>query len=200
MTDWLAWLLEALKEEEDREEDLDLREYVLPGGAENQAGETAGPWRGAPAESGGRGAGVMEEDRAEGSAGQGEDEELPLLVRELSEARLAQVARQAGSDPSQPWQRGSPAGTGEVRSESEALRWGWTPGGGGAAPAGTAAVDLETAVRRARAAVEQARGLGQAEPVVLRKPEPVRQNPAPLELDRIFQRDARRYDGGFTLF
>ena len=55
MTDWLAWLLEALEEEEDREEDLDLGEYVLPGGAENQAGETAGPWRGAPAESGGRG-------------------------------------------------------------------------------------------------------------------------------------------------
>ena len=55
-------------------------------------------------------------------------------------------------------------------------------------------------MRRARAAVEQARGLGQAEPVVLRKPEPVRQNSAPLELDRIFQRDARRYDGGFTLF
>ena len=142
----------------------------------------------------------MEEDWAEGSAGQGEDEELPLLVRELSEARLAQAARQAGSDPGQSWQRGSPAGTGEVRSESEALRRGWTPGGGGAAPAGTAAADLETAVRRARAAVEQARGLGQAEPVVLRKPEPVRQNSAPLELDRIFQRDARRYDGGFTLF
>ena len=194
MTDWLAWLLEALEEEEDREEDLDLGEYVLPGGAENQAGETAGPWRGAPAESGGRGAGVMEEDRTQD--GEAAVEDLPQAVRRLCEARLAQ----AGSDPDQPWQWGSPAGTGEVRSESEALRRGWTPGGGGAAPAGTAAVDLETAVRRARAAVEQARGLGQAEPVVLRKPEPVRQNPAPLELDRIFQRDARRYDGGFTLF
>ena len=194
MIDWLAWLLEALEEEEDREEDLDLREYVLPGGAENQAGETAGPWRGAPAESGGRGAGVMEEDRTQD--GEAAVEDLPQAVRRLCEARLAQ----AGSDPDQPWQWGSPAGTGEVRSESEALRRGWTPGGGGAAPAGTAAVDLETAVRRARAAVEQARGLGQAEPVVLRKPEPVRQNSAPLELDRIFQRDARRYDGGFTLF
>lgn len=194
MTDWLAWLLEALEEEEDREEDLDLGEYVLPGGAENQAGETAGPWRGAPAESGGRGAGVMEEDRTQD--GEAAVEDLPQAVRRLCEARLAQ----AGSDPDQPWQWGSPAGTGEVRSESEALRRGWTPGGGGAAPAGTAAVDLETAVRRARAAVEQARGLGQAEPVVLRKPEPVRQNSAPLELDRIFQRDARRYDGGFTLF
>ena len=194
MIDWLAWLLEALKEEEDREEDLDLREYVLPGGAENQAGETAGPWRGAPAESGSRGAGVMEEDRTQD--GEAAVEDLPQAVRRLCEARLAQ----AGSDPDQPWQWGSPAGTGEVRSESEALRRGWTPGGGGAAPAGTAAVDLETAVRRARAAVEQARGLGQAEPVVLRKPEPVRQNSAPLELDRIFQRDARRYDGGFTLF
>lgn len=194
MTDWLAWLLEALEEEEDREEDLDLGEYVLPGGAENQAGETAGPWRGAPAESGSRGAGVMEEDRTQD--GEAAVEDLPQAVRRLCEARLAQ----AGSDPDQPWQWGSPAGTGEVRSESEALRRGWTPGGGGAAPAGTAAVDLETAVRRARAAVEQARGLGQAEPVVLRKPEPVRQNSAPLELDRIFQRDARRYDGGFTLF
>ena len=193
MTDWLAWLLEALEEEEDREEDLDLGEYVLPGGAENQAGETAGPWRGAPAESGGRGAGVMEEDRTQD--GEAAVEDLPQAVRRLCEARLAQ----AGSDPDQPWQWGSPAGTGEVRSESEALRRGWTPGGGGAAPAGTAAVDLETAVRRARAAVEQARGLGQAEPVVLRKPVGG-QGTTPAELDRIFQRDARRYDGGFTLF
>ena len=60
---------------------------------------------------------------------------------------------------------------------------------------------LYTAARRARAAVEQARVLQPAGPVVIREPAAVGGKwPTPAELDRIFQRDARRYDGGFTLF
>lgn len=61
--------------------------------------------------------------------------------------------------------------------------------------------ELYAAVRRAGTAVEQARGLRQTGPVVIREPVPVSgQGATPAELDRIFQRDARRYDGGFTLF
>lgn len=61
--------------------------------------------------------------------------------------------------------------------------------------------DLYTAVRRAGTAVEQVRGLRQAGSVVIREPVLMGgQSTTPAELDRIFQRDARRYDGGFTLF
>ena len=62
------------------------------------------------------------------------------------------------------------------------------------------ALDLSEAARRARAAVEEADRLRQAGPIVLRAPTDQSQPPGAAELDRLFQRDARRYDGGFTLY
>ena len=141
------------------------------------------------------------EDRAEGSAGQGEDGEFPLVVRQLSEIRLAQAARQARADQS--WQTGTAAGTGEVRPTADGGRAGLSPPDMGATVLESALTEPElyAAVRRTRAAAEQAQGLRQAGPVVIREPVPAGgQSPTPAELDRIFQRDARRYDGGFTLF
>lgn len=211
MTDWLAWLLEELEEEEEQGEDLELRTHVLPrsegeetgAAAEERSGTTGAVGRVA-ATSADEAAEVGErpaEDRAEGSAGQGEDGELPLVVRQRSEIRLAQAARQAGAE--QLWQTGTPAGTGEMRPTADSGRGCLSSPDIGAAVLESALEELElyAAVRRARAAAEQAQDLRQAGPVVIREPVPVgRQGPAPAELDRIFQRDARRYDGGFTLF
>ena len=120
MTDWLAWLLEELEEDEDQGEDLELRTHVLPRSEREETGaaaeERSGP-NGAvgrvAATSADEAAEVSErpaEDRAEGSAGQGEAGELPLVVRQLSEIRLAQAARQAGAE--RPWQTGTPDGRG----------------------------------------------------------------------------------------
>lgn len=211
MTDWLDWILEELEEEEDQGEDLDLEEHVLPGRAAEETGEaseegsgTTGAVRRVVGSSANEAAEVSErpaEDRAEGSAGQGEDGELPLVVRQLSQVRLARAARQAGAD--QPWQTGTPAGTGEVRTAADGGRAGLSSPDIGATvlDSSLAEPELYATVRRTRAAAEQARGLRQAGPVVIREPVPVGgQSPTPAELDRIFQRDARRYDGGFTLF
>lgn len=211
MTDWLAWLLEELEEEEDQGEDLDLKAHVLPGGAAEKAGEaseeesgTTGAVGRVVGSSADETAEVSErpaEDRVEESVGQGEDGELPLVVRQLSQVRLAQSARQAGAD--QPWQTGTPAGTGEVRTVADGGRAVLAASDIGAPVLGTALAEPElyATVRRTRAAAEQAQGLRQAGPVVIREPVPVGgQSPTPAELDRIFQRDARRYDGGFTLF
>ena len=221
MTDWLAWIMEELEEEEDQGEDLDLKARVLPGRAAEETGEAAAE-RSGPTGAVGRAAATSveepaeeeprAEDRAEGSAGQGKGGELPLMVRQLSEARLARAARQAGAD--QPWQTGTPAGTGEVRTAADSRTVNWLPAGGETVRAEAFQEsggnrsdgswldgDLYAAVRRTRAAAEQAQGLRQAGPVVIREPVPVGgQGAAPAELDRIFQRDARRYDGGFTLF
>lgn len=211
MTDWLAWLLEELEEEEDQGEDLDLEEHVLPGSesegngevAEEKSGTTGAVGR-VVGSSANEAAEVSErpaEDRAEGSAGQGEDGELPLVVRQLSQVRLARAARQAGAD--QPWQTGTPAGTGEVRPTADGGRAVLAAPDIGTPVLETALAEPElyAAVRRTRAAAEQAQGLRQAGPVVIREPVPVGgQSHTPAELDRIFQRDARRYDGGFTLF
>lgn len=221
MTDWLAWIMEELEEEEDQGEDLDLKARVLPGRAAEETGEAAEE-RSGPTGAVGRAAATSvdepaeeehrAEDRAEGSAGQGKGGELPLMVRQLSEARLARAARQAGAD--QPWQTGTPAGTGEVRTAADSRTVNWLPAGGETVRAEAFQEsggnrsdgswldgDLYAAVRRTRAAAEQAQGLRQAGPVVIREPVPVGdQSPTPAELDRIFQRDARRYDGGFTLF
>ena len=141
------------------------------------------------------------EDWVEESAGQGENEALTLAARQLSQVRLAQAARQAGAD--QPWQTGTPAGTGEVRPTADGGRAGLSSPDIGATvlESALAEPELYTAVRRTRAAAEQAQGLRQAGPVVIREPVAVgEQGTTPAELDRIFQRDARRYDGGFTLF
>ena len=211
MTDWLDWLLEEREEDEDQGEDLDLKEHILPGRAaegtgavaEERSGTTGAVGRVAAtsavetAEVGERPA----EDRVEGSIGQGEDGEFPLVVRQLSEIRLAQAARQAGAD--QPWQTGTPAGTGEVRPTADGGRAGLSSPDIGATvlESALAEPELYAAVRRTRAAAEQAQGLRQAGPVVIREPVAVgEQGTTPAELDRIFQRDARRYDGGFTLF
>ena len=211
MTDWLAWLLEELEEEEDQGEDLDLKAHVLPGNAAEEIGEAAEERSGTTgavgrvaatsavetAEVGERPA----EDRMEGSAGQGENEALTLAARQLSQVRLAQAARQAGAD--QPWQTGTPAGTGEVRPTADGGRAGLSSPDIGATvlESALAEPELYAAVRRTRAAAEQAQGLRQAGPVVIREPVAVgEQGTTPAELDRIFQRDARRYDGGFTLF
>ena len=137
----------------------------------------------------------------EESAGQGENEALTLAARQLSQVRLAQAARQAGAD--QPWQTGTPAGTGEVRPTADGGRAGLSSPDSGATvlESALAEPELYAAVRRTRAAAEQAQGLRQAGPVVIREPVAVgEQGTTPAELDRIFQRDARRYDGGFTLF
>lgn len=211
MTDWLDWILEELEEEEDQGEDLDLEEHVLPGRAAEETGEaaeersgTAGAVGRVVASSADEAAEVSErpaEDRAEESAGQGEDGELPLVVRQLSQVRLAQSARQAGAD--QPWLTGTPAGTGEVRTAADGGRAVLAAPDIGTPVLETALAEPElyAAVRRTRAAAEQAQGLRQAGPVVIREPVPVGgQSHTPAELDRIFQRDARRYDGGFTLF
>ena len=222
MTDWLAWIMEELEEEEDQGEDLDLKARVLSGRAAEEteeavqeSGRTTGAVGRAAGTAGDEAAeekGHPAEDRVEGSAGQGEGGELPLAVRCLSEARLARAARQAGAE--RPWQTGTPAGTGEVRTAADSRTVNWLPAGGETVRAEAFREsggnrsdgswldgDLYAAVRRTRAAAEQAQGLRQAGPVVIREPVPVGgQGAAPAELDRIFQRDARRYDGGFTLF
>ena len=211
MTDWLAWLLEELEEEEDQGKELDLKEHVLPGNAAEETGEAAEERSGmtgavgrVAATSAVETAEVGErpvEDWVEESAGQGENEALTLAARQLSQVRLAQAARQAGAD--QPWQTGTPAGTGEVRPTADGGRAGLSSPDIGATvlESALAEPELYAAVRRTRAAAEQAQGLRQAGPVVIREPVAVgEQGTTPAELDRIFQRDARRYDGGFTLF
>ena len=211
MTDWLALLLEELEEEEDQGKDLDLKEHVLPGNAAEEIGEAAEERSGTTgavgrvaATSAVETAEVGErpvEDWVEESAGQGENEALTLAARQLSQVRLAQAARQAGAD--QPWQTGTPAGTGEVRPTADGGRAGLSSPDIGATvfESALAEPELYAAVRRTRAAAEQAQGLRQAGPVVIREPVAVgEQGTTPAELDRIFQRDARRYDGGFTLF
>lgn len=211
MTDWLAWLLEELEEEEDQGKDLDLKEHVLPGNAAEETGEGVEERSGmtgavgrVAATSAVETAEVGErpvEDWVEESAGQGENEALTLAARQLSQVRLAQAARQAGAD--QPWQTGTPAGTGEVRPTADGGRAGLSSPDIGATvlESALAEPELYAAVRRTRAAAEQAQGLRQAGPVVIREPVAVgEQGTTPAELDRIFQRDARRYDGGFTLF
>lgn len=149
---------------------------------------------------------------------------LPLAVKLERTQALSRAARSIGTEPERLWQEGTPAGTGDVRTAESGRRESWLPAGGTqlrteSNPADSlgrtasaqgdgylyAAVQggeyLYTAARRARAAVEQARGLQQAGPVVIREPAAVGGKwPTPTELDRIFQRDARRYDGGFTLF
>lgn len=211
MTDWLSWLLEELEEDEDQGEELDLSTHVLTGREAEKAGEVPEEKRG-PTGAVGRAAatstdeaaeerGHPVEERAEWGIGQGEDEEFPPVIRKLSRVRPARAARQAGVD--QPWQAGTPAGTEEMRPTANGGRTApLLPDIGetahGTAPAGA---ELYTAVRRTRAAAEQAQGLRQPGPVVIREPVAVGgQGPTPAELDRIFQRDARRYDGGFTLF
>lgn len=211
MTDWLDWLLEELEEEEGQGKDLDLKTHVLPGRVAEETGVAAGERRGttgavgrvvgSSADEAAEEKDHPAEDRVEESAGQGEDGELPLVVRQLSQVRLARAARQAGAD--QPWQTGTPAGTGEVRTAADGGRAVLAAPDLGAPAPGNALAEPElyAAVRRTRAATEQAQGLRQAGPVVIREPVPVGgQSPTPAELDRIFQRDARRYDGGFTLF
>ena len=211
MTDWFAWLLEELEEEEDQGKELDLKEHVLPGNAAEETGEAAEERSGmtgavgrVAATSAVETAEVGErpvEDWVEESAGQGENEALTLAARQLSQVRLAQAARQAGAD--QPWQTGTPAGTGEVRPTADGGRAGLSSPDIGATvlESALAEPELYAAVRRTRAAAEQAQGLRQAGPVVIREPVAVgEQGTTPAELDRIFQRDARRYDGGFTLF
>ena len=211
MTDWLAWLLEELEEEEDQGEDLELKAHVLPGRAAEETGEAAAE-RSGPTGAVGRVAATSAvetaevgerpvEDWVEESAGQGENEALTLAARQLSQVRLAQAARQAGAD--QPWQAGTPAGTEEVRPTADGGRAGLSSPDIGATvfESALAEPELYAAVRRTRAAAEQAQGLRQAGPVVIREPVAVgEQGTTPAELDRIFQRDARRYDGGFTLF
>lgn len=211
MTDWLAWLLEELEEEEDQGEDLDLKEYVLPGSESEETGESAeeksgttgamGRVAATPANEAAEVGERPAEDWVEESAGQGENEALTLAARQLSQVRLAQAARQDGAD--QPWQTGTPAGTGEVRPTADGGRAGLSSPNIGATvlESALAEPELYAAVRRTRAAAEQAQGLRQAGPVVIREPVAVgEQGTTPAELDRIFQRDARRYDGGFTLF
>lgn len=211
MTDWLDWLLGELEEDEDQGEDLELRTHVLPRSKGEETGAAAEE-RSGPNSAVGRVAATsadeaaevgerLTEDRAEGSAGQGEDGELPLVVRQRSEIRLAQAARQAGAE--QPWQTGTPAGTGEVRPTADGGRavLSVTDIGATVLESALAEPELYAAVRRTRTAAEQAQGLRQAGPVVIREPVAVgEQGATPAELDRIFQRDARRYDGGFTLF
>lgn len=149
-----------------------------------------------------------EKSRAEENE-ESESLSLPLAVKLERTRTLSQAARSMGTEPERSWQEGTPAGTGDVRMAEPGPRENWLPAGGTqqlmedmdgtAAPRGSSV--LYTAVRRARAAAEQVQSLRSTEPVVLREPIPVGgQSPTPAELDRIFQRDARRYDGGFTLF
>ena len=211
MTDWLAWLLEKLEEEEDQEEDLDLGVHVLPGNVTEEIGEIAeersnrtGAMRRGVWISASEAAEEEEypaEDREETRDGRRERDDLPMEVRRLSEARLVRAARQAGAD--QAWQTGTPAEMGETRTAASGGRTVPPAPDIGDPARGPARTELElyTAVRRARTAAEQAQGLRQAGPVVIREPVAVgEQGTTPAELDRIFQRDARRYDGGFTLF
>lgn len=149
----------------------------------------------------------------------GEDREgtslsLPLAVKREQARALTQAARRLETEPEWSWQEGTPAGTGDARTAVSGRRTHWFAAGGEwiraegakenaerlAAEPGTGG-DLYIAMRRVGTAVEQARGLQQSGPVVIREPGAVGgQGTTPAELDRIFQRDARRYDGGFTLF
>lgn len=150
----------------------------------------------------------MEEDR------EGMSLSLPLTVKREQAGALTQAARRLGTEPEWSWQEGTPAGTGDARTAVSGQRTHWFPAGGEwvraegarenaerlAAAPGTGG-DLYVAMRRAGTAVKQAQGLQQSSPVVIREPGAMGgQGPTPAELDRIFQRDARRYDDGFTLF
>lgn len=246
MTDWLAWMLEELEEEEDQGEDLDWNAYALPRWQEKeksweeenrrlgeavQVGEEGETDRTDTSQPTARTADAdMLKAETEGQISRTEEDRegaslsIPLAVKREQTMALAQADRRMGTEPEWSWQEGTPAGTGDVRTAEPGRRERWLPAGGmrlrtEADPADSlgrtasaqgegylyAAVQggeyLYTAARRARAAVEQARVLQQAGPVVIREPAAVGGKwPTPAELDRIFQRDARRYDGGFTLF
>ncbi|WP_297718225.1 hypothetical protein [Intestinimonas sp.] len=211
MTDWLAWLLEELEEDGEQGEDLDLSGYILPCVLEERSGD--GPWT--EAYSGG-----PTDLRAEGASGEtararkgsGEDqseekdepggpEDLPQRLIRLSRARLEQEAHQLGSKG--PELAGALAGTGVVRLSEGGGKPGQQTADAGRKERERAltAAALYDSVRRAGMAAEQVPYLRQPGQVVVRELEPVGgQGPTPAELDRIFQRDARRYDGGFTLF
>lgn len=89
-----------------------------------------------------------------------------------------------------------PAGAGEDKRRAEAGAWTARSGPEG----GLEELSLSAAVRRTKAAVEEAGRLRQTGPIVLRAPDAPAQTVGAAELDRLFQRDARRYDGGFTLY
>lgn len=168
----------------------------------------------------GTAAGKLLKTAAEGQSSQaeGDGEEasisIPLAVKRAQTLALEQAAGKIGTEPEWSWQEGTPTGTGDARTGESSRAAHWLPAGGErvraeatwedmerlAAAPGTGG-DLYTAVRRAGTAVEQMRGLRQAGSVVIREPVLMGgQSTTPAELDRIFQRDARRYDGGFTLF
>lgn len=165
----------------------------------------------------GTAAGDLLEAEPEGQSSRtedGESQDLPMKVKQARKLALDQAVRRMETQAEWSWQEGTPAGTGDVRTSGHSRRTPWLPANGQMLGSETAQEDMErltaatgaggelyAAVRRAGTAVEQARGLRQTGPVVIREPVPVSgQGATPAELDRIFQRDARRYDGGFTLF
>lgn len=207
MTDWLSWLLEELEEDKDQGEDLDLRGHLFP---REKGGKHRGPHgnetdSGAPAEPQTEGsAAEMDEmrdgpleERSEKRDGDGGNDALLLAARRLNRVWPEPPARRPGNE-----------GTGLPGTEKgQAADGGGIPARRRTTFEGAEGQRLLTetglygSLRRAGMAVGQVPYLRQPGPTVIQEPEPAAgQGPTPAELDRIFQRDARRYDGGFTLF
>ncbi|NLF35060.1 MAG: hypothetical protein GX585_03750 [Clostridiales bacterium] len=180
MTDYIEWLL-GLWEEEDQEEGaLDITEPGAPSaaGAEIGAAERDG-------------AAVPAPDGRAGSAPDGPREQG---------LRSAAGGRRKEAGALLP----APAGGGKQGRGAEApLPYApavWSVQSAAAEEKAEVAAAFYGALRRARHAAGQTAPPGGG--TVGRKgPEPTAARPvAPADLDRIFERDARRYDGGFSLF
>ena len=106
--------------------------------------------------------------------------------------------RKTHADPEAPTAVRTDAGMPEDPAEQWA---GWSGPEPAAPPGQPAAAGLYQVLARLRAAA--AYGTSAAGRTVVQVPAPApEETPGlrPAELDRLFQRDARRYDGGFTLF
>ena len=220
MRDYIEALLAGLEEEEPSEETAELetgpavirleeRGWEPPGNggpsASGRAGGTesaAAPPAGAdaPAEEAGRGA------RPDGGEAGGAEALLPGLTDTATAARRA-VRREDGPPPAGVREAAEHAGAvGGLLRRLETVGEAAAPalpgdGGDGAAGGGIpsgAAWLAEQVGRSLRPAVEQA-GRSGGSVTVLR---PVERGGGTVEaegLDRLFRRDARRYDGGFQL-
>lgn len=173
MTDQIERALDAL--EEAREEEAPDWEWML----RRNAG--AGGYASVP-----------------GLEGSGRAAGFPPAPAEHREVEWAGADRDLTAGLKDGWDQRGAALTGETMAEP-GRDWEWRAGPEGMAERSEMGESLYQRVRRAGAAAEYAaRSRGRQDPV--RVAEAAGRGLDPMELDRIFQRDARRYDGGFSLY
>lgn len=144
---------------------------------------------------------VLGRERAVGQAGTAEEKEAPPEAAPAGAegaARAGAAAGMGGTADLEAQER-----LGEKLSFELPLSGAVTESNGGwmaaVRPAG-GAERLYQQVRRSQARAGYSRPVSGVTPLAAVEPRPEARGVSPEGLDRVFQRDARRYDGGFTLF